>query len=322
MSDGESATNGGPAINIGPTNDTGPATNTGPVSDGGPQAEDEPIPSLPTRVGHASWGDNEFFGFRVLGDLAGRDSYWSAVSLSLGHRRLSEQEAGVLDDLTICCLAGDPRIYPLKAMRVGSAYGSCTMGVCAGYLAFDQGQLGPTTMGRASRLLVELSEQVGDPPDPARLTATLDGWLAQGRRLPGFGVVFRDRDERIDALLRCMRARGRTGQRYWRLMEAADAHGERAHRLPANIGLASSAVTLDLGFMPEQIEQLYLAFLVPCFLANAFEGAQQAPAVLQRLPDAAVEYVGTPARPSPREAARRAPGTTSPAGAAPEPPSR
>jgi hypothetical protein len=38
------------------------------------------------------------------------------------------------------------------------------------------------------------------------------------------------------------------------------------------------------------------------FLANAVEGAAQAPAVLRKLPDSSIEYIGTPPRSYPKAA--------------------
>ena len=46
-------------------------------------SEDNPIPALVTRVGHASWGDNLFRGHSVDAELAGKRSMWGIVSLAI-----------------------------------------------------------------------------------------------------------------------------------------------------------------------------------------------------------------------------------------------
>ena len=196
-------------------------------------------------------------------------------------------------------MAADPRIWPLKAARVGSAYGNPVAGLCTGQLAVDQARIGPATVGGSAALLHEL-RRTTPPLGTQTIDGRLDAWISEGRRLPGLGVPFRPEDERLEALRRCMRARGRLTRPHWILMEAINRHTTSAHRLPANVALAIAAVALDIGFTVEQISALPPAFLLPGFLANAFEGAQQRPAVLQRLPDAAVEYVGHPPRRSPR----------------------
>jgi hypothetical protein len=55
---------------------------------------------------------------------------------------------------------------------------------------------------------------------------------------------------------------------------------------------------LDIGLSIEAISAFGVMFLFHDALANAVEGARQAPAILQRLPDSSVEYRGRPARSS------------------------
>src|SRR5262249_2861665 len=92
---------------------------------------------LVTRVGRALWGDNRFRGFSVGDELAGATDLWSLVALAVGHRPLGADECAILDDLAACGCAADPRIWPLKAVRLGSAYGRFTPGLVAGLLAID-----------------------------------------------------------------------------------------------------------------------------------------------------------------------------------------
>ncbi|MEM7158118.1 MAG: hypothetical protein AAF799_35075 [Myxococcota bacterium] len=257
-------------------------------------------PSIVTHVGHASWGDNLYRGYGVLNDLAGTDGFWSMISMSLGGPRLEPRQCRVLDELSTCSFAADPRVWPMKAVRMGAAYGSVTAGLCVGLLAVDHARMGPAIAGGAAKIFVGLMPP-GEPMPPTEgLHTELDALVASGSRLDGFGVPFRPRDERVDALRRCMAAHPEDEGPYWRLMNAVDEYLAAHHRLPINIAGAAAAVALDLGFRPRQITHLPAALLLSNFLANAYEGAAQRPAVLQRLPDAVIEYVGEPDRRSPR----------------------
>ncbi|MGH7440596.1 MAG: hypothetical protein ACRENE_33310, partial [Polyangiaceae bacterium] len=78
-------------------------------------------PVLITRVGHASAGHHRFRGYHVGDELVGKETYFSAVSLALGGRRLDADEAAVLDELSAALLGPDPRIWPWKLCRLMSA---------------------------------------------------------------------------------------------------------------------------------------------------------------------------------------------------------
>ncbi len=259
-------------------------------------------PSLPTGVGRAVWGDNLFRGHSVGERLAGRETFWSVLSLAVGGPLLSADDAAVLDDVTVCCLAADPRIWPLKAARVAASHGSEVTGVAVGLMAADGAHVGPKIIEKTADFLVALSAAA--PPDstPEALAQVLEAWIAGGRRLFGFGVPFRDRDERLDALRRCLNARGRTTGRYWRLIEAAGAYLGEHRGLPTNMGAGCCAAMLDLGLVPDQISAIQWALFYPCFWANAVEGARQRAPALQRLPASSIRYVGAPPRRSPRAA--------------------
>lgn len=67
-----------------------------------------------------------------------------------------------------------------------------------------------------------------------------------------------------------------------------------------NIAAATAAVFLDVGFSPSQIGSLGPVLLLPNYLANAVEGAEQAPLILQRLPTEAIDDQTPSPRLSPR----------------------
>ena len=57
---------------------------------------------------------------------------------------------------------------------------------------------------------------------------------------------------------------------------------------------------LDLGFDVRQVSVMGHMLILPTIVANAVEGAAQAPAILRCLPDDAIDYNGPPPRLSER----------------------
>lgn len=253
--------------------------------------------TLHTKVGKAEPTENQFRGFAVGADLAGRASNWSALSLAVGHPGLCEERSALLDDLVVCSLAADPHIWPLKVARLLSSYGHVLPGVAAGILCTDGGFVGWAPYAAAATVLSSFAD--ADDFDGA-----LEESLQRSQRLPGFGVAFREQDERVVAFRRCVAQRGLDQERYWQTFERLD---DRLRRrgAPANIGSASAAALLDAGFTPSQIGVFGVLLLFPNYVANAVEGADQAPRLLRTLPAEAIEDRTPPARMSPRAQPKR-----------------
>jgi hypothetical protein len=250
---------------------------------------------LPTRVGHAGWGDNRFRGHSVADELAGATTMWSLLSLAVGHRVLTACESAMLDDLATCSAAADPRIWPLKAIRLGSAWGRFTAGLCTGLLVTD-GVHGPEPIVVAMEQLLAIHDELRRGEELERI---VDRRLAEGR-IAGFGVAVRDADERATAYQACLERRGAHELPFWSLLRRIEAITVARRGARMNIGGAMAATLLDLGFAPTDARPIAMMLLVPNLIANAHEGAAQAPAVLQHLPEAAIRYVGPPPRKSPR----------------------
>ena len=255
---------------------------------------------LATRVGHARWGDNRFRGHSVADELAGTTDLWSLVALAVGHRRLGADECAILDDLATCGCAADPRIWPLKAVRLASAFGRFTPGLVAGLLATD-GAHGPSAVRSCAESLLALAAELGEAGDDARLEAIVAARLVDpSRPLPGFGVAAREVDERSVTFARCLVRRGVTPGPQWSFFVRVEAATRALRGLSANFGGTMAAILLDLGLAPAQIPAFVLTVLYASLVANAHEGAEQAPAVLRELPPTAIDYVGSPPRRSPR----------------------
>jgi hypothetical protein len=256
---------------------------------------------LPTRVGHAEWGDNRAFGHSVAEELAGKERYVGLLSLAVAGRRLTASECAVLDDLAVVMTVADPRIWPLKLVRVVASHGGCLAAFAAGELCLDEAFVGHYTTGEAARMLFDTQHTLGDRClDPGAVTEHVRALLAQGKRLLGIGVPFRPVDERVVMLIERVRARGRADLPFWKLFLLFQTALERVKKLRPNIGLGAAALCLDLGFTPRECAILVASLGSTDFLANAVEGSLQAPAVLRELPNSAIVYRGCEPRTSPR----------------------
>lgn len=256
---------------------------------------DQPL-HIKTRVARAQWGDNRFCGHSVVDELAGNASTWQVLALAVGHTTLPPKDIPVLEDMIVCCVAADPRIWPLKTTRLISAYGHATAGMIAGMYCTEDSPFGWRSCFIAAEFLQELSDL-----DRDEATADVTARLRANQRLPGYGVAFREQDERVTALGSCLERRAPLETRYWQLARSVT---EIEGAPPMNIGSACAAVLLDRGFTPQQIHALgpYIAF--PNYLANALEGAKQAPAHLRTLPEHTIDDRTPKPRKSPRASAR------------------
>lgn len=254
---------------------------------------------LHTRVAAARWGDNLYCGYSVAEQLAGRASAWSSISLAVGYRLLTPDEAAVLDDIVVCALAADPRIWPLKVVRLLSAYGHLTAGTIAGMYCTEAANIG----WRAYFIAGLFLEALASCDDERGREAMLDRRIANKETLPGYGVAHRHQDERATALGKCLEARGRSNGKHWRIAQQVESRlASRGIRI--NMGAAGAAALMDLGFDTEQLLALGPYLVWPNYLANAVEGAAQAPHILRTLPASAIDDQTPAARQSPRATKR------------------
>lgn len=252
---------------------------------------------LETRVGKAGWGDHRFRGHAVYAELLGKTSLSQLLALALDVE-LDSEAAAFFDELAVSSTLADPHIWPLKLTRVAGAYGGSAMtGLAAGLLATDGPLMGAGAVGPAAEWLQQLVQSKPLPAIVAEIRSVLDG----GGRLPGFGVPARRVDERVTAIAGRVAARGRAQLPHWavwlRIVEET-----RKRSLEPNLASAFAAAILDLGFPAKRAAAAMHLCLLACFLANASEGADQQPEVLQRIPNHNLQYCGPARRPSSRRA--------------------
>ena len=260
--------------------------------------------TIKTRVAHADDGDNSFRGSSVNGELAGRDGWTSALSLAFGGPRLAAPTAALIEDLAVCSLAADPRIWPLKMARLVASYGVTLPAMAVGHLALEGAIVGAEPTGAAAEILTEWTSKLGVDPTREALEAHVDEVLSHGR-VPGFGVAFRGHDERVEGIKACLAKRGFVAGRHWRLVTRLEEVMIARTKVRLNLAMASAAVLLDLGYAPKQVRMWMSAFLDVCFYANVVEAAEQKSPELLSIPRGLVAYVGRAARSSPRALAKK-----------------
>ena len=262
-------------------------------------------PILYTRVGHAEWGDNRAFGYSVASDLAGRESFVGLLLLSIAGRRPTEPERGLLDDIAIGMTVAEPRVWPLKLVRVVSSYANDLTAFAAGQLCQSAAPIGLHSIGRAAEFLESVLSELGEAADDSTLLAEhLRARLAEGRRLPGLGIPFRPVDERVTLLCASARARGRAELPYFRLILRLQSVLESLDAPLPNGSLATAALLLDLALTPRQCGMLAAMLCSADFVGNAVEGAEQAAPALRELPAGFVVYNGREPRATPRALAK------------------
>jgi hypothetical protein len=256
---------------------------------------------ISTRVAHAGWNEHRFFGFSVFDEIAGVESSAGLAALSVTGRRLSAEKSRVLDDIAGVLTVADPRIFPLKVTRILSSYGSAIPAFVAGFVYFGESFLGPRAAANAAEMLVGLRRNLKNRrfPGEGRKRA-LEEALAGYIRIPGFGIPFRSRDERVLALERLIARRRRNELVFWRLQELVVGIVRKQRNLEPNVSLLVAAASLDLGLAPEDIVPLYAVLNANAFVANAVEGARDPQPCLRSLPVSRVEYSGSPPRQTPR----------------------
>ncbi len=265
---------------------------------------------LKTRLAHAGWDDHRLRGRSLFKEVLGDNTaFWDLWSFSLGGPELNETDRRVLDAMATCYTAADPRIPPLKLIRILSSYGSVMAAIAGGLAYQENAQIGIWPVDAASSDLIDIHRSVrkqtsstshSDEKVKQAIREVLGKWAAKRRRPAGFGVPARPSDERVKALRKRMEALNRDNGRYWLLAHHVEEILARKRPIPLNIAGACGAACLDMGFTPRQIGVFAIAFAIHAFAGNAFEGSEDTVEILQKLPDSFILYTGPKDRISPR----------------------
>lgn len=250
--------------------------------------------AIVTRVAHTGADELRMHGRRVFGQLLGHTSVGQMLVLGATGRLLDHDELAIVDDIVTAMSSADPRLWPFKVTRLACSYGTAPYGVAATLVAGEGGMYGSNRLFDTARWLSDVKRRADVAPLGEDEMTEL---LAAGA---GFGVLYRARDERFDALMKQAELRGRSSLPHARLcLQAARVARER-RSTEAHVYLAIAALCLDIGLTHDAIAALGTIVLFHDALANATEGALQAPTILQTLPSQCVEYRGREPRQSER----------------------
>lgn len=249
-----------------------------------------------THVAHTGSDELIFQGRRVFAELLGKATLGQVMMLGVCGYIPDADQLAVIDDIMTTMSSADPRMWPFKITRLAASYGTASYAVASTLIAAEGGMFGPNRMLSGVRWLIDLGDR--DQVSDDEILKLID----QGNA--GFGVTYRNRDERLEALLRQIALRGRSDLKYTKLFRRAMGLARDQRKLEAHVFLGIAAIALDAGFPVEAIGSLATIALFHDALANAIEGAAQRPAVLRSLPVETIEYRGRPARQSPRASAK------------------
>ena len=248
---------------------------------------------IETSVGWALHGDNLYRGWSVSNDLFGKTTLWSALSLGVGHRRLSEEESHFLDDLAIAIVAADPRVWPLKITWLVGSYGSSFAAMAAAHQFLASASMGPAVCREVGELWRDLAAilEVGEFEE--RAARFFDDRRAAGRLPPGFGSVpGRARDERLDLIDRAVHRHSRQDLPFYAMARRIEPVLESRLGATLNLTAMLAACLLDIGFSVEQLSSVAAFSMCHTLWASAQESASLRPRRLQRIDDDDIDYLG------------------------------
>lgn len=261
-------------------------------------------PTIKTALGHAGWHDHEVRGVIVFELDPASTSIIDLVLLAVGIPIDRDDARAVVTICAQAVLNPDPRIPPMKLVRLGAAYGSAQSALAIGMAGMQGSYVGMSAIADSARFLHGIAADVGWTASDEAIDAALQERKRQRVDIFGFGVPGRPADERFLWIRGKLDAVVPGARPWWTLFQRVGERLSRDGRNP-NVSGAIAAALLELGCSPDEVGALACLFTLPPLLGNAYEGAQQRPTALQRLPDATVEYVGPPPRESPRAIAAR-----------------
>lgn len=246
-----------------------------------------------TKVGTILDGDNRFLGRSVFHDWSFRlRSASDAILVALGVTPTDDhREAWRL--MSLCLISPDARVWPLKLTRLLASWGNPLLGYFAGQLVTTSRVMGPGAGTGAGVCLQWIADRVGGAPTDADVGEAVAAWRAEHPGpLGGFGVPFREVDERRAALLQLVGDGPLAQGRFWKL------HLQLVPQVAArpNCVISIAALLLDIGVAAERCGFAIAVLMPPVFMANALEAARTDGARLHQWPDDLVHYVGAPAR--------------------------
>jgi hypothetical protein len=246
-----------------------------------------------TRVGLIIDGDNRFFGRSSFDEWPQDITCASDTVLTALRARITPAAREAMRLAAITLMSPDARVWPLKLTRLLSSYGDPVAGYFGAQLVSAGRIMGPGAGTAAARALCFVANETGAEGSDEEVARAAHAWRERcNNRVGGFGVPFRDADERRVALLRLAAGGPVVEGRYWRLHERVVRAMEPAR---PNIAFSIAAMLLDAGIDAEHVGIAMSMLMTHVFLAHAIEGVDDG-ARANTLPVESVHYVGVGAR--------------------------
>lgn len=217
-----------------------------------------------------------------LTDLIGEISFTEGIFLVLKGKKPSEKEKQLLDAVLVSAIVHGLEAPSSFVPRVIASTGnSITAGLAAGVLAIGEYHGG--AIENAMKLL--LSGKSADK--------IIEGALANGERLPGFGhKIYKDADPRAAALLKYLKSLNIKSKYADLALEIeAELKNKTGKKLPLNIDGAMAVALCELGFDPLLGKAFFALARFPGMMANIEEELKNEKPY-RRLDDGEVEYAG------------------------------
>lgn len=248
-----------------------------------------------TRVGQIIDGDNRFFGRSALEEWPREIACASdALLVSLGISEITPGHREVMRVLTIALTSPDARVWPLKLTRLLASYGDALAGYFGAQLVTAGQIMGPGAGTAAALGLARIASEVGTDPTDAAVARAVASWRERsGGRCAGFGIPFRDVDERRVGIIRLLAGGPITRRPHWRLHEQVVLAMQPA---PPNCAITAAAMLLDLGVAADRVGIALTTVMSHVFLAHALEAAEQDGARAHALPVDRIEFRGAAPR--------------------------
>lgn len=261
--------------------------------------------SIPSHVALAGLHEHQFRGYPVFSNLLGNISFTGMMILAIGGKKLSIEEAAILDDFATALTMADPRIWPPKIARITSCYGSFPNAMSSAFLSLSR-RIGAGTVSEVAKMLLDIQNEIEKKnlKDDEAIKDIIRAHISKKKIINGFGLIGRPTDERLEAFKTRICEKKLNKKKYWRLHElVGDVVQQERHVVP-NITLGGAGFLLDLGLNVEQVYQAFVLLLLIPFIGNASEGALQAPAIIQCLPKEYIADKTHAPRKSPRSQGR------------------
>lgn len=253
------------------------------------------------RVGHIGYEDNRFCGAAVFAELAERiEEPIELLCLGFGMPPLDADGREVLRCIALCGTSPDARVWPLKMTRILSSYGNSFAGFFGAQLANFSDRMGPGTASHAAASLRWLRDRLPAEPTLDEVRAAVAEHLATRGRIAGFGVPFRQQDERLLGMYRLLAGHPARQGAAWRLHLQVVEAMRALEQLEPNIVIAFASLLADLGLPAERTGLFISMMMSPTFAAHAVEASLPEGALLRELAAEHLEDGSRPPRRSPR----------------------